>query len=137
VRLLLDTHALLWALHEPHRLSPSLRARLNDPANAVYVSAASLWEITIKARIGKLDAEIDEITAQLAPASKLQPLAILPTHLAVLARLARCPEHNDPFDHLLLAQAIAEGMPLVTDDRHAPHYPVAIISCTGDAPGRK
>jgi len=128
VKLLLDTHALLWVLGDPDRLKPDMRRILADTANTVFVSVVSLWEIVVKRRVGKLEADIASITAQLAPASKIQLLGVTTQHLHALNVLPFREQHRDPFDHLIIAQAIAEGMTLVTQDQNAPLYPVQIIS---------
>jgi PIN domain nuclease of toxin-antitoxin system len=126
VKFLLDTHALLWVRGDPDRLKPETRRVLADDDNAVFISVVSLWEIVVKCRIGKLDADIDAITARLAPASKIQLLGITPQHLMALDVLPFHQHHRDPFDHLIIAQSIAEGMTLVTRDRNAQLYPVRI-----------
>jgi PIN domain nuclease of toxin-antitoxin system len=127
VKLLLDTHALLWVLGDPDRLKPETHRMLADAANAVFVSVVSLWEIVVKRRVGQLEADIASITAQMAPASKIQLLGITPQHLHALNMLPLREQHRDPFDHLIIAQAISEGMTLVTH-RTAPWYSVHIIA---------
>jgi PIN domain nuclease of toxin-antitoxin system len=124
VRLLLDTHALLWWLADDAALGAKARGLIADPANDVLVSVASLWEIVVKARVGKLDAHIGAVCAA-AQAEGFVTLDIRPAHLAALAALPA--HHRDPFDHLLLAQAQAEGLAFVSADQHAPLYPVALI----------
>jgi PIN domain nuclease of toxin-antitoxin system len=111
VRILLDTHLLLWALADPARL-PSTARRLIDQSE-VFVSAASIWEISIKAALGKLTADPREVVASLGPAGFL-PLAITEEHAARVAGLP--PIHRDPFDRLLVVQAIVEPMRLLTTD---------------------
>lgn len=128
MKLLLDTHALLWVLGEPGRFSAETLRTLANTHNAVFVSVVSLWEIALKRRIGKLDADIDAITAQLSPASKIQLLGLHPRHLATLDRLPYHEQHRDPFDHLLIAQAIAEDMIFVTKDQNAPLYQARIMA---------
>jgi PIN domain nuclease of toxin-antitoxin system len=112
VRVLLDTHLLLWALSAPARLPPAAR-RLIQGAD-VYVSAASIWEISIKAALGKLRADPHEVLAALEPAGFLG-LPIAGEHAARVASLP--PVHRDPFDRLLIAQALVEPMRLLTDDK--------------------
>ena len=127
MNLLLDTHALLWVLGDPERLKAETRRVLADADNAVFVSVVSLWEIVVKCRIGKLQADIASITARMAPASKMQLLGITPQHLIALNSLPFREQHRDPFDHLIIAQAISEGMTLVTQDQRAALYPVQIM----------
>jgi len=111
VRVLLDTHLLLWALAAPARLPPKARRVIRDAD--VYVSAASIWEVSIKAALGKLRADPHEVLAALEPAGFLS-LPIAGEHAARVARLP--PVHRDPFDRLLVAQALVEPMRLLTDD---------------------
>ena len=111
MRVLIDTHLLLWALADPARL-PAAARRLIDRAD-VYVSAASIWEISIKAALGKLSADPGEVAANLEPAGFV-PLPVTVEHAARVARLP--PVHRDPFDRLLVAQALTEPMRLLTTD---------------------
>lgn len=134
MRLLLDTHALLWWLGDDDALGRQARALIADPGNAVLVSAASLWEIVAKVRVGKLDADIAEI-ADAIERDGFTWLNIRPTHLAVLAGLPMHPEHRDPFDYMLIAQAIAEDATFVSEDRNVPRYPARSVPCS-DRPAR-
>lgn len=127
MRLLLDTHALLWWLADDRRLGARARALIENPANDVLVSVASLWEIVVKARVGKLEADVADIAA----AVKRGGFALLGISVAHLAALAALPaRHRDPFDHLLTAQAIAEDATFVSDDRHVPDYLASYIRCS-------
>lgn len=126
MKLLLDTHALLWWLTDDARLGRTARTLIEDPANDVLVSVGSLWEIVVKCRIGKLQADIGEILDAL-PREGFALLAIAASHLTALAALPQ--HHRDPFNHLLIAQAIAEGAGFVTADRNAARYPVERIDC--------
>lgn len=130
MRLLLDTHALLWWLNDDEKLGDQARHLIGDSANEVLVSAVSLWEITVKLRIGKLDADIGEILAVL-PDQGFERLDIADSHLTALAALPV--HHRDPFDHLLMAQAIAEGAHFVSDDRNVPLYGIPFLTCSGSA----
>jgi len=127
VKLLLDTHTLLWVLGEPERLRIETRQILSDHANTVFVSAVSLWEIVVKCRVGKLRVNIGAILSRMAPAGSIAVLALLPRHLMALSRLPFHPQHRDPFDHLIIAQAITDDMMLVTADQRAPLYPVQVM----------
>ena len=111
MRVLLDTHLLLWALTSPAKLPKSAR-RIIDSAD-VYVSAASLWEISIKVGLRKLDAIPREILTSLEPAG-FSVLPITGEHAVKVAELP--PLHRDPFDRLLVAQALTEPMLLLTND---------------------
>lgn len=126
MKLLLDTHALLWWLADSPRLGPISRTRIADRDNAVFVSHVSLWEIAIKIGIGKLRLDIgDALTAIRERA--LGELSLASSHLIVLATLPR--HHRDPFDHMLIAQAIAEGATLMTEDARMRDYAVAAVRC--------
>jgi len=130
VRLLLDTHALLWWLNDDEKLGSRARGLIGDPANDVLVSAVSLWEITVKLRIGKLDADIEEILAIL-PDQGFQRLDISDAHLIALAGLPV--HHRDPFDHLLMAQALAEDAHFVSEDQNVLLYGVPFLTCSDSA----
>ena len=112
MNLLLDTHVLLWALDSPERLDDRARDAIRDPRNRVVVSSASAWEISIKTALGKLRFDGD-LTAVLK-AVGFDPLAIDVEH--ALAAGALPPVHRDPFDRMLVAQARAEGLTVVTRD---------------------
>jgi len=121
--LLLDTHALLWWLDDPKLLSQGARRAIRDGSNTVYVSAAAVWEIAIKKALGKLAAP-DDLEAAMT-ANRFLPLPItIPHSLAVLALPAH---HRDPFDRMLIAQAIHEKFRLVTRDADIQKYPVPQI----------
>jgi PIN domain nuclease of toxin-antitoxin system len=111
VRVLLDTHLLLWALSAPARLPVAARRLIQDAD--VYVSAASIWEISTKAALGKLTADPQEVLAALEPAGFLS-LPVAGVHAARVSNLP--PVHRDPFDRLLVAQALVEPMRLVSTD---------------------
>jgi PIN domain nuclease of toxin-antitoxin system len=111
VRILLDTHVLLWALGSPAKLSSTSRKQIE--AAEVYVSAASIWEISIKSAIGKLKADPADVLGGVSPAG-FSMLAITVEHAANVIRLP--PLHKDPFDRMLIAQALIEPMILLTND---------------------
>ena len=131
MRILLDTHALLWWLAGDPRIERKAQDLIADPANDILVSIASLWEIVVKVRVGKLEADIRDIVAAIN-AQGFEMLEIRPEHLEELVRLPM--HHRDPFDHLLMAQAIAEGLTLLSEDQHVPAYPVAHVTCTDKGP---
>ncbi len=127
MRLLLDTHALLWWLTDDDRLGRAIRDRIEDPGNDVVVSVVSLWEIVVKVRVGKLEADIGQIVDEVRR-SGFTRLDVGTAHLVALGGLAM--HHRDPFDHLLMAQAIAEDLVFVSDDRNVPRYPVQSVTCS-------
>ena len=116
MRLLLDTHALLWWLDGSRRLSRKARAAIGDEANGVFVSAASAWEITTKARLGKLPGAVD-VAADVAGCVAGQGFSAMDVTILHAQRAGRLPgHHRDPFDRMLIAQAQLEDLPVVTDD---------------------
>ncbi len=112
MRLLLDTHVFLWAVIGSTSLKMQARRTIEN-AEAVFVSAASIWEVAIKARLGKIKADPDALVAAIEE-SGFVDLPVSSTHAAGVARLP--PLHNDPFDRLLIAQAIAEPLRFLTAD---------------------
>jgi PIN domain nuclease of toxin-antitoxin system len=123
MRVLLDTNALLWALANSPRIDPVRELLLADETE-VFVSTVSLWEIVIKTRIGKLDASLPELRIA-ARESGFRELPLLGAHAAMLASLPR--HHNDPFDHMLVAQAMAEPMRLITGDGVLSQYTPLVL----------
>jgi PIN domain nuclease of toxin-antitoxin system len=117
MRLLLDTHALLWWLDGDRQLTLRARRAIADPANEVLVSAASAWEITTKARIGKLPGAL-AVAADVCGCVARQGFDELAITMDHAARAGALPgPHRDPFDRMLIAQAQAEGLPLVSIER--------------------
>jgi PIN domain nuclease of toxin-antitoxin system len=127
LKVLVDTHAILWWLAGDDRLSPAARRILADPANRRWVSIASLWEIAIKMSAGKLPA--GELTLRrIAETLAAQEFVVLPIRLDDLLRVELLPWiHRDPFDRVLIAQALEEGVPLLTLDGAMSGYPVETI----------
>jgi PIN domain nuclease of toxin-antitoxin system len=125
VKLLLDTHLLLWASDRPEKLSDQARRLLNDSDNALVFSVASLWEVAIKQSLNRSDFRAD---ARLLRRGLLDngydALAVTGAHAVALDSLP--PLHNDPFDRILLAQAKVEGITLLTSDDRVAQYPGAI-----------
>ena len=121
MRLLVDTHLLLWAVAESRRLPKGARQLLEDPANEVLFSAASLWEIVIKANLRRPHFRVD--VALLRPALQEMGFGELAVSGAHAERLASLPPiHKDPFDRMLVAQSLAEPLVLVTNDRALAGY---------------
>jgi PIN domain nuclease of toxin-antitoxin system len=116
VRLLLDTHAFLWWLDGDRRLPARVRAVIGDPANEVLVSAASVWEITTKARLGKLPSAA-EVAADVPGCIEAQGFVPLPITVQHAQRAgALTGRHRDPFDRMLIVQAQAEGVPIASSE---------------------
>ena len=125
MKLLLDTHAFIWWDSDPTRLSPAALAALRDPANEVWLSVTSVWEMVVKAQLGKLTLRLPlaDIVAQQA-----NGLQILTTTLAhALAVEGLPPIHKDPFDRMLIAQANVERADLVSVDTLVRQYPVRVL----------
>jgi PIN domain nuclease of toxin-antitoxin system len=126
VKLLLDTHVLLWWLRDNPRLRPRARAVISDPNVLVFVSVASGWELSVKYRLGK-NAELGSAVLREAVEEGFQLAGVKSEHLAALEHLPHVDGHGDPFDHLLLAQASVEEAALMTADRMMPKYGIPCI----------
>ncbi len=125
MRYLVDTHAFLWFLNEDITLNANAAAAIEDPSHTIYLSIASLWEIAIKVRIGKL--ELPQpfgifIRRQLEINRRLRLLAISIDHLDMTATIPL--HHRDPFDHLLIGQALHANLMLITNDSKVSLHPV-------------
>ncbi|MFC3125535.1 type II toxin-antitoxin system VapC family toxin [Pseudoroseomonas globiformis] len=121
MRLLLDTHLLLWALASPERLDAVTRAALEDPDNEVLFSAASLWEIAIKAGLGRPDFACEP--QEVLKAALETGFVELPVRAAAAILVSELPPHHrDPFDRLLVAQAMSEPVRFYTADARLPVY---------------
>jgi PIN domain nuclease of toxin-antitoxin system len=126
VRLLLDTHILLWALGEPDRIRSAVRAQVESGDNEVLFSAASIWEIAIKAALGRADFRVSpEAIFEEAGRSGFVEL---PVHSAAASKVASLPlHHRDPFDRLLVAQAMTEPAILYTADPELQVYSELVV----------
>lgn len=123
MRLLLDTHVLLWWLANDPSLIREAKTAIGDPASAVFVSAATAWEIAIKKALGKLEAPND-LESQIE-LNRFEPLSITIAHAYSAGMLPR--HHDDPFDRMLVAQALAEGLSIVTRDSRLERYGVLTL----------
>ena len=123
MRLLLDTHVLLWWLAEPERLSAQSKDVVADGDNVVFISAATIWEAAIKERLGKLDGA--RHLAEQVRGQNMTELPISFRHAAAAAALP--PHHRDPFDRMLVAQALCESLTFVTRDERAALYGVTLL----------
>ena len=125
--LLLDTHVLLWFLKDDPQLSRAAKAAIENPANRKLVSVATCWEIAIKAGLGKL--KLDEpaggLLARELAANSFELLSISLEHATAVESLP--PHHKDPFDRLLIAQALAESLSLVSADSQLDAYGVTRV----------
>jgi PIN domain nuclease of toxin-antitoxin system len=124
VKLLLDSHAFLWWLAEDPGLAGEAMLAMADPSSIVHVSAASVWELAIKAALGKLDLDDADLVEEIA-ANDFVELPITARHALAAAALPR--HHDDPFDRMLIAQARIEGLTIVTRDAAFRAYGLAIL----------
>jgi PIN domain nuclease of toxin-antitoxin system len=121
LKLLLDTHLLLWAAGEPQRLSTAARALIEAPDNALLFSVASIWEIAIKRGLGRNDFRVDpRVLRRGLIENGYDELPILGEHAVMVETLPAI--HRDPFDRMLVAQALAEGVTLLTADERVADY---------------
>jgi PIN domain nuclease of toxin-antitoxin system len=122
-RFLLDSHVFLWLDTLDPRLNSRHLALMQDPANELYLSAASLWELANKRAVKRL--EFNGSFAEAASANGIAVLPVLGSHAEAIETLPRF--HNDPFDHMLVAQAMVEGLVLVTHDAKLHAYNVPML----------
>ena len=133
MKLLLDTHALLWAVGAPHRLPATVYNDLTNPENEVLFSAVSIWEVAIKASLGRADFIIDAaLIAQEACSAGFAELPVTAQHAAAVQALP--PLHGDPFDRLLVAQALCEPAHLVTTDGQIARYALPLRMFNANPP---
>ena len=127
MKALLDTHAFLWWITDSPRLTTRVLQFVRDPSNSLFLSAASGWEIAIKAGIGKLHLS-EDLDAFIDEQLTLNRIDVLPVQMSHALFVRKLPAHHrDPFDRLLIAQSLIEGMPLITVDPPIVRYPVQTI----------
>jgi len=127
LKLLVDTNVFIWSAVDIGRLSPAAIAVLEDPNIRRYVSVVSVWEMQIKYAVGKLPLRepAERTAAKFAEALRAEFVPTSVEHVALLDKLPRV--HDDPFDRMIVAQAIAEGMTIVTPDEVIAKYPVSTL----------
>ena len=124
--LLLDTHTFVWRAVSSRRLRPAIRTLIDDPANTVFISAATVWEIAIKNALGRqTDLKLPDTATNIAAGLGFAELAVKFEHAELAALLP--PIHHDPFDRMLVAQAQVENLTLVTADPAILRYNVAAL----------
>jgi PIN domain nuclease of toxin-antitoxin system len=123
VNLLLDSHALLWALHSPDRMRPEAVAAIRDPRHVVYFSAASVWELELKAGKGKLSLPLDWLLV--TTSTGFLHIPVTASEAQAGARLPWI--HTDPFDRVLVAQAMVHGLQIATRDSIVAAYGVPVL----------
>lgn len=124
MRLLLDTHVLLWWLSDDPSLGEVARGGIADPTSSVFVSAATVWEISIKQALGKLETPPDLVRQ--IELNRFEPLSITVSHAYRAGTLPR--HHDDPFDRMLVAQAMMESLTLLTRDLRISRYGVETLT---------
>ena len=124
MNILLDTCSFLWLISDSPELSLNARRLFEDPANDVFLSVASAWEIIVKHNLGKLP--LPELPHDFIKNNRIRHrIETLPLEEAAVLQLSRLPEyHKDPFDRIIICQAIAAGMAILTPDTHISRYPV-------------
>lgn len=127
MKLLLDTHTFLWFIEGNLNLSDIARNLIEDQRNQRFLSIGSLWEMSIKVSIGKLELKMafTELVRREVYGNAIELLKIQPEHLDELAKLPF--HHKDPFDRLMIAQSLAENIPVVTKDSAFGSYPVTVL----------
>ena len=123
MKLLLDTHVLLWWLDNPSLLAPEARKTIQNNENIIFVSAAVIWEMILKKSLGKL--ETPSNIEQVIRTNGFLPLSVSISHALAVETLPY--HHRDPFDRMLIAQAISEGLTLVTRDPNIMKYSVSYL----------
>ena len=124
MRLLLDTHVLLWWLADDPSLGEEARTGISDPGSSVFVSAATVWEVSIKQALGKLEAPSDLLHQ--VELNRFEPLSMTVSHAYTAGALPR--HHDDPFDRMLVAQAMKEDLVLLTGDPRMSSYGVETVA---------
>jgi PIN domain nuclease of toxin-antitoxin system len=127
MKLLVDTHAYIWWGLDPNKLSVRAAEALSKPENEIYVSVASLWEMVIKLQLGKLTlpVSVQVFATRLREENLVRTLPIMESHVYAHTTLSAI--HRDPFDRMLIAQSLAEGLMLVTNDGHIRDYGIPTL----------
>jgi PIN domain nuclease of toxin-antitoxin system len=127
MRLLLDTHVLIWLDIAKNRLSVAAQQAIQDRENSIYLSLVSVWEMQIKIQLGKLHLNAS-LSATLAAHQQTNGIQLLSMQLSYILALSQLPQHHhDPFDRLLIAQAQVEGLTLVSNDAKIQQYSVPLL----------
>ena len=127
MKALLDTHAFLWWISDDPRLSEKAKEIIADGRNELFFSAASGWEISIKAGLGRLEVP-EDLQRFISDQLSRNAIQVLPIYLSHALHTGSLPvHHRDPFDRILVSQAILEQIPLLSADLQIPHYPVEVL----------
>ena len=129
MRLLLDSHVFLWFVLIDPRLSPKAKSMIEDPSNVILISPATYWEMSIKVAIGKLDllTSFDNFMARGIAGNNFAILPIELSHARRVSEFGKGRPHKDPFDRMLVAQALVEGIPLISADAQLDAYGITRI----------
>lgn len=127
MKILIDTHALLWLITDDKKLSTKSKLYFTDPENELYFSMASFWEICIKTSIGKLSLSTswEQTLKEELSFNSVQLLPISTEHCVQVSKLPFY--HRDPFDRLIIAQAVVDELHIMSIDEHFEHYPISLI----------
>ena len=127
MRVLLDTHTFLWWITDDSQLSTTARQVMENTDNTLYLSAASGWEIAIKARLGKLRLP-DDVRGYVSEQISINAIQVLPIEMSHALQVYTLPDHHrDPFDRILVAQSLVEQLPILTIDPLIAQYPVGTV----------
>jgi len=127
MRYLLDTHTFLWMDNNPAQLSPAAALLIQDSANALWLSIASVWEMQIKVQLGKLKLPLP-LPTMIERQHQTNRVDLLPIALPHIVGLSDLPAHHkDPFDRMIVSQAITEGMRVISGDSQIARYPVEVV----------
>ena len=127
MRVLVDTHTFIWALLKDHRLSARAKQILSSDEHELVFSLVSLWEIAVKMKIGKLNA-LGSFVEYIRAEMEAYGMELLPIRFEHILQLEQLPlHHGEPFDRLIIAQAVSESLPILTHDSKFPPYPVKLI----------
>lgn len=127
MKLLIDTHTFLWFVQDSNQLSPYAKDLIESSANQIYISIASLWEMAIKSSLSKLElpTSFQDFIPHQVLINGIEIIPINPAHLHQLVNLDL--HHRDPFDRLIIAQAMVRGIPVITRDNQFESYPIEVI----------
>ncbi len=128
MKLLLDTNALIWLLSGDDQLGPGARNAINDERNTIFVSAVSIYEMALKIRIGKLAIDLDAAITRIDE-SDIARMEIEDKHCLTMTNIIAVPGHRDPFDIMLIAQAMTDGLTIISSDHKLKEYPVKFLPC--------
>ncbi len=128
MKLLLDTYALIWLLSGKDQLGHNAKDAINDERNTIFVSAVSIYEMALKIRIGKLAIDLDAAITRIDE-SDIERMEIEDKHCLAMTTIVALPGHRDPFDLMLIAQAMTEGLTIISSDHKLKEYPVNVLAC--------